>query len=216
MTTSVTSPLCSPQARRCEHATKTREAVARAARPLFVRDGYTRTTMEAIAHASGRSPATIYAIFGSKSAILVEVRRLWFRDADLNELVQDALDEPQARPRLALVARWIRHQLETGADLTSLIDEAVRTDRKVAAQWSRLRVFADETLRQVLAGIAGQLRTSITLNDAVDIVWALSRAAVFAELTTRGWTADRYESWLSAVLQQQLLTPTAFTTALTH
>ncbi|WP_158230459.1 TetR/AcrR family transcriptional regulator [Pseudofrankia asymbiotica] len=191
---------------RQRQAAATRESIARAALALFTERGYARTTIDEIARTARVSAASVYAIFGSKREVLREIRRVWFRDADLAGLVQAALAEPDAASRLVLAARWIRHQLEVGATISMIVDEATRADPKVAEMWEGLRVAADDRITEVISGISDQLAPGVSTRSAVDVVWALSRGAVYRELIdTRGWKPDQYERWLSATLRQQLL-----------
>src|SRR4051812_45173420 len=60
--------------RRQEQARQTRLAVLRAARDLFVAQGYGRTTIADVARAAGVSPETIYATFKNKATLL---HRVW-------------------------------------------------------------------------------------------------------------------------------------------
>jgi AcrR family transcriptional regulator len=191
---------------RQRQAAATKETIVRAALSLFAEQGYARTTIEAIARNARVSPATVYAVFGSKRQVLVEIRRLWFREAELSGYIERALAEPDAAARLTLAARWIRHQLEVGATISMIIDEAVRSEPNVARMWSALRLVADDTVSRVIGGVADQFVPGVSVSRAVDIMWALSRAAVYRELTgERGWTPDEYERWLAATLRQQLL-----------
>jgi AcrR family transcriptional regulator len=191
---------------RQRQAAATKETITRTALTLFAEQGYARTTIESIARHARVSVATVYAIFGSKRQILVEIRRLWFREAELSDYVEQAMAEPDAAKRLGLAARWIRHQLEVGATIAMIIDEAIRSEPNVARMWSALRLVADDTISRVIGGVADQLAPSVSAARAVDIVWALSRAAVYRELIDgRGWTPDEYEQWLAATLRQQLL-----------
>jgi AcrR family transcriptional regulator len=191
---------------RQRQAAATRETITRAALTLFAEHGYARTTIEAIARHARVSVATVYAVFGSKRQILVEIRRLWFREAELSGYVEQALAEPDATTRLALAARWIRHQLEVGATISLIIDEAIRAEPNVAHMWSALRLVADDTISRVIGGVTDQLAPGVSPARAVDIVWALSRAAVYRELIAeRGWAPEEYERWLAATLRQQLL-----------
>lgn len=185
---------------------RTREAILRAAWDLFVRDGYTRTTIAGIAEAARLSQATVYATFGTKHRLLVEVRRLWYRDVELGPLVDHALAEPGAGERFRLAAHWIRRQLEHGSDLSAVIDEAMRAEPDVAEEWAELRRLAENRITAIVDGVADQLAPGVTPETAAELLWALSRASVFQELTRRrGWSPDRYEHWLGATLRQQLL-----------
>jgi TetR/AcrR family transcriptional regulator, regulator of autoinduction and epiphytic fitness len=191
---------------RQRQAAMTRETMISAALALFSEQGYARTTIEQIARRARVSVPTVYAVFGSKRELLAEIRRKWFREADVSQLVERALAEPDASVRLGITAEWIRRQLETGATISMVIEEAIRADPKVASKWSTLRLVADERMTAVIEGIAGQLRNGVSVVSAVEVVWALSRAAVYREFTVQQkWPPDRYQRWLADTLRQQLL-----------
>jgi hypothetical protein len=53
---------------------------------------------------------------------------------------------------------------------------------------------------------ANALRPGLRQRDAADIIHALLSPEIFGLLVTdRGWSADRYESWLTQTLVNQLL-----------
>src|SRR5438876_9946273 len=60
--------------RRQAQARETQSAIARAARDLFIDQGYGRTTIAEVARSAGVSVETIYAAFGNKAALL---HRAW-------------------------------------------------------------------------------------------------------------------------------------------
>jgi len=70
------------------------------------------TTNESIAASAGVAVPTVYSAFGSKKAILEEIRRTWIDQAEVRELLDEALREPDFRCRLDLPARWHRQQME--------------------------------------------------------------------------------------------------------
>jgi AcrR family transcriptional regulator len=51
-------------------AAATRERICIAAEELFIRDGYARTTIRAVAKAAGVAEATVYLAFAGKAALL--------------------------------------------------------------------------------------------------------------------------------------------------
>lgn len=59
--------------RRARKARATRQCIIGAAEVLFVRDGYTATTIEVIAGEADVAVQTVYAVFGNKRAILIEL-----------------------------------------------------------------------------------------------------------------------------------------------
>lgn len=98
-----------------------RQAIVRAARALFLRDGFS-VGMDTIAAEAGVSKVTVYNHFGSKEALFIAV-------------ITDALDEPLAGESSAAL-----EGLAAAEDLrTALVDaartwvRAVRTNDEVAA-----------------------------------------------------------------------------------
>jgi AcrR family transcriptional regulator len=61
-----------------------------------------------------------------------------------------------------------------------------------------------------LEGWARLLRRQIlNLRTATDIVWAFSNEEIYRELVhERGWSPDRYETWMARTLKEQLLAVT--------
>src|SRR3954454_16145106 len=59
--------------KRDQRAAATRAAILAAAETLFLRDGYARTSMKAIAGQAGVAEKTMYLAFASKAALLRQV-----------------------------------------------------------------------------------------------------------------------------------------------
>src|SRR4051795_12749020 len=70
---------------RREAAAATRERICIAAEELFLRDGYARTSVRAVAKAAGVAEATVYLAFAGKAALL---------DAVILRAVGDNASEP--------------------------------------------------------------------------------------------------------------------------
>jgi hypothetical protein len=53
---------------------------------------------------------------------------------------------------------------------------------------------------------SGALRPGLEERDAADILHALASPEVYGLLVTeRGWSGERYETWLTTILGEQLL-----------
>src|SRR5260370_24133026 len=66
---------------RQRQALETRRAIAHAARWLFAEHGYAATSIEVVAAQAGGAERTVYAIFGTKKAILVASCAAWLTEA---------------------------------------------------------------------------------------------------------------------------------------
>jgi AcrR family transcriptional regulator len=148
---------------RQRQALLTRTKVAAAARRLFAQQGYTPTTIEAIATRSGVPVQTIYSAFGAKPAILEEVRRLWILDTHVAELHAAAMQLRDPRARLARAAHWTRRQFELGHDVIAVHEEAARQDTRVARSWRAALTGREEAIVALIRPLATDLRPGLTV-----------------------------------------------------
>lgn len=187
-------------------AEETKRRIAGAARRLFADQGYARTSIAAVATAAGVAVRTVYAAFGTKQAILAAICDAWLAEADVFALIAQALAEPDAAARLALVARLNRQQWERGSDVVSLIEAAATTDRDVARMLAGWKDGRAQALAGVVAGMADRLADGLDVAAAAAILRGLSTSEVYRELVEgEGWSADRYEGWLAGLLARELL-----------
>jgi AcrR family transcriptional regulator len=183
-----------------------RDRIRVAARVLFGQQGYTATTIEAVARKAGVGVSTVYAVFGNKREILADLRRQWFEEAEVESLVSEALRTSDPYRKLALCARWVRRQHETRGPIAAVIAEATRADPQAAELFADLRRKPEAKIVELVASIDGQLAGDLSADDAEAVIWALTRGGAYNELVERrGWSADRYERWLADALQYQLL-----------
>jgi hypothetical protein len=87
-----------------------------------------------------------------------------------------------------------------------MLEAAAASDVEVArmlAGWTDVRAGH---LREAVGPIAADLRPSLGWEEAAATLRGLSAPGVYAELVTgEGWTPDRYERWLAALLARELL-----------
>jgi AcrR family transcriptional regulator len=191
---------------RQRQAQATREAVAGAARRLFMEQGYIATTIEAISEAAEIPVPTIYSAFGNKPAILEEARRLWIAETDVENLHRRALATPEVQKRLRLAAHWTRRQFELGYDLISIYQEAARADPRVAAVWRQVMLRREAAVSELLESLRGRLRSGLKLRLALDLYVSWTLPEVYRTLVLeRGWSPNKYENWLAELLIRELL-----------
>lgn len=195
-------------------ARETRRKVLAAAKRLFFVQGYTATTMEAIADAARVSVETVYVAFGSKDAVLsglIDVE-LVGDDEPVPMLERDWVlevrsEEDQQR-QVRLLARNVRRVLERAGPIHHIIRSAASASPEIAklAQWhSRTRLKGQtEFVRWVAAN--GRLRGNQSVEGAAQEFWALASPELHHLLTVAlGWSHDRYEKWLARMLRAALL-----------
>ena len=200
--------------RRREQAAETRRKILDAAERLFSRHGYAAVAMPAIAAQAGVAPKTVYLAFGTKPGVLHalwDVRlggddqpipvtgRPWYR-----QLLQ--ADDPHLL--VHAVAHQSRATKERAGDVMRIVREAAVTEPALAGLWDRI----EAEFRAVLAGVAGRLGAlgalapGVDAATATDLLWTINHPDTWYLLVHRcGWTADRYERWVSDALSAQLL-----------
>lgn len=186
----------------------TRERIVTSTRSLMRRNGWTKTTIAAIATDAGVAEQTVYAAFGNKRALLEGLRSVMQRDSQIPELMAAAAEEPDPHKQLRLWARLVRQQMETSYDIIAIHREAARVDEEAAAAY---RVVLDRRLEAFSAfirGLRGRRRPGVDERTATDLLWAFSNEELWRELVVeRSWTPDSYQEWLGQTLAEHLLPP---------
>lgn len=186
---------------RQEQAAVTRSRILAAARQLFFRDGYAATTLKAVAAEAGVAVQTVYSVFGSKSAILTELRWIVVDLPEADAARREAMTASTPEARLGLFAHSIRVRWELAGDIVHIDQDAVRTDHSIIAE-----VEPAESRRQGgIAAFAHALTADFSLPvDAERLaaaVDALTMYRLYAQLVEiHTWTPDEYESWLGIQL----------------
>lgn len=191
---------------RKQQALATRARIAVAAQQLFSAQGYTATTMEAIAVEAGVAVSTIYAIFRTKRAILAAICEAWLEAAQIRSLMEQALAESNVLRRLVTAARWTRQQWERGGAVLPLLQAAAQDDAEVATMLAGWIEDKSGAMAHFVASLEGALRPGLDTDRAGDLFDALTIPELYRDLVDRsGWSPDEYERWLADTLAWQLL-----------
>lgn len=197
--------------RRREQAEQTRERVLDAAQRVFEDRGFERATITAIAEEAGVSPETVYARFGNKRTVLVELIGRAVRGQDRRPVREQRIPQAVAaardhREQLRLFAPDIAQRLARVSPLMHVLGAAAAADPELAA------VVADvhATRRRALRGFVDQLmangRLALDADAATDTVWSLASPELYRLLThVRGWSQRRYATWLESTLADLLV-----------
>ncbi|WP_285116732.1 TetR/AcrR family transcriptional regulator [Leifsonia sp. fls2-241-R2A-40a] len=189
---------------RQEQALQTRLRIADAAQALFARDGYSVTSIDAIAREAGVGTRTVYAAYGAKREILNVICERWLERARARELAREILEEPDARARVAGAAHWLTVLYSTDFDVVRILDGAMDEDAETQALLrSKLR-GRNRVMDSLIASVESTL--SVPLAEAQAVYRAFAATGVYQELVVNsGWTSARFEEWLAATLETQLL-----------
>jgi AcrR family transcriptional regulator len=196
----------SPQ--RQAKAEATRRKILDAAASSFVADGYGRTSAASLARAAGVSEASVFAVFGSKANLLVEViRDQVTRHSDFPLRTQPswqafavAADKGPAITAFAAVVRGAHDRswrlLTVAAAAAEGDDDLANAVRGGAA---RRHQDCGWLVREVL-GVSDP-----DAARATDAVWTLISVENYRHLVVEcGWSGEDYQNWLTAVLMATL------------
>jgi AcrR family transcriptional regulator len=202
--------------RRQAQAAQTRQDIITAATEVFLKHGYTGTTLAAVARAAGVVVETIYRGFGGKAGLFkavveaavaggtaraqipVEQRpaiAAVIAEADpRRQLERYAATQPGTHARMGPLLRVLAGAAATDADLAGVLREL--EDFRLAGMGRFAQLLADR----------GALRPGLTADHARDILWTLASHATYDQLVTQcGWPPEQYQTWLADALSHTLL-----------
>lgn len=194
---------------------ETRRLVEQAAAELFTENGYTATSMQAIADAAGVHVQTIYLAYRTKASVLAAcAARLVAGEEDPDTHPSErrwAREIQAARDPRHQIELYVRHMFEVAPRITALIDVLRATaagEPEVAAFLEHMENARREGPLQLLGPLAANatLRDDLTPDAVADIVFTLASPDTLRSLLDRcGWGSKRAEKWLTALLVSELL-----------
>ena len=186
-------------AARQRQADETRTRIIAAARKQLEEKGYAGMTIEAIAQAAEVAVPTVYANFRSKAGIVAEILDAARFGEAYQEAVRDVKAETRPRERLQYAARIARRVYESESSIHDLLRGAATLAPALAQQAEETECRRYESQRHLIEGLAGakQLRPGLTIEQARDVLWALTSRDLYRLLVKkRGWSPSQYEDWL--------------------
>ena len=201
-------------AQRAAQARATRAAILDAARHLFVAAGYAGTTRQAIARRAGVAVQTVGAVFGTKRAVLDALVAEADRgdgsapSAAMRSWPQDLREQPDAAALLHHHAAGSRRASERSGGVMEVVRRAAAADPEIADLWASLqaqRLRGQATVVELLTA-RWPLRPDVSRGEAADLLWALTDDSLHHALVVeRGWSAQRFETWLGETMCAALL-----------
>jgi AcrR family transcriptional regulator len=197
----------SPPARRYRsalreaQARRTRQRVVDAATAVFLDRGYAGAMMRAVAAGAGVSVPTVEALFGTKARLLkaaidvatagddepvAVLERPWADEAGKTRSLSEFL---------SAVGEVLAAAQQRSAGLVLAVFEGSCRDAELEALREQMATQREVTAAWIVRGMTrlAPLRTGISCEEAVDVVWVLMDPAVFVRLTRqRRWDAGRY------------------------
>lgn len=196
--------------RRERQAAQTRRDILDAARRLFADQGYSRTSVAAVAKQAGVSVQTIYDSVGGKPALV----------RALNDWIDVEAEVPATAARLGTATSG-EEILEVAVSICHHInercDDIVRALESAATADPALAVVRDEGLRRHRAGVArmcaaldelGELRPGLSADAAAALVAPLTDTPVARTFVhDHGWTWEQWHAWTVETLASLVLRP---------
>jgi AcrR family transcriptional regulator len=200
--------------RRREQAAATRREILEAAQRLFEQQGYSATTMAAIAAEAGVASKTVYIAFETKSGVLRALWHLLLRgdqdDVPVGERrwYLEVLAEPDPERQLRLAAGYSRIVKERAGALMKVIRSAAPAEPDIADLWDRIQSDFYDNQRGIVQALHKKkaLRPGLGVSRAADILWTLNHPDLWHLLVgERGWTPEQHERWFADSACGQLL-----------
>jgi AcrR family transcriptional regulator len=193
-----------------EQARETRRRIEDAARELLCERGFDATTIDAVAKAAGVAVPTVYAAFGSKLGIvqaLIERARF---GPGYQELLREALDEPDAAKRLRFPARIARQIYDAECAEMNLFTMAPSLSAELAESERERETRRYESQAHLIELLAAAQQLKLEPTKARDVLWAFTSRDLYRLLVVeRGWSSEAYEQWLTQQIESALLLPAA-------
>lgn len=199
---------------RASAAAATRARIRDAASRLFVEQGYAATSLRQIAKAAGVGERTLYDVFPSKAALFAHTLGVAVVGDEqpvavaARPEITDARQQPDPRQSIAQHVAYTADLLDRAGDLIMVSVEAAGADPDMreaadagAAATHGVHLALAETLHT-----RGALRPGLDPTTAADILYALLSPHTHQLLRRhRGWTADRYRTWMSETITRELI-----------
>jgi AcrR family transcriptional regulator len=200
--------------RRAAQAEQTQQAILDAAQKLFTSLGWSKTTIAAIAKEASVANETVYAVFGSKRAIILKLISNAVR-GDLPEVPlleqsgpQRVARETHQERQIAIFAQEITRILSRVAPLVSVVRTAAETEAELSAVYEALQDGRRRNLFFVVDALQrnGPLRDGLDPTKAAEIIWRLASPELFVLMrNVEGVSPEEYASWLGETLTILLL-----------
>ena len=199
--------------RLAEQAKATRRAILDAARRLFLSNGYGATSIRAIAEEAGVAVQTVYAVFGNKRQLVIELLENAVTGTDhlVDPRAEDSETsavraEPDPRRRAQLGAALSRKIIERLLPVFKITSDAAAVDPEFAELNQSMIARRWAEMADGAALLAGDDGLRVSPDDAAASLFVLCSPHV-AQLLTEllGWSFDRYQTWLADAIERLIL-----------
>ena len=201
--------------RRTAQAEQTRRDIVTAAGRLFRERGYGVPLAE-IAREAGVVVETVYRIFGTKAGLFAAaVEALLAGGASRAEVpvgerpaIRAIREEPDPRKQVAGYAATQPGIHRRAGPLLRALRDAKGSNPELGRLWDEMEARRLDGQGRFVRMLAerGALRPGLAADAGTDIAWTLCSLAVYDSLVLdRGWSSERYQSWLTDALVRELI-----------
>lgn len=194
-------------------AERSRRDIVEAAELLFLRDGYTHTSIGAIAEEAQVAIQTVYNAVGQKADVLSAVLDRAAAGPSSPRSVRDFMSERTAPVATAeefveMLAEWFAEVQPRLGPIVALISGAAASDdavadlekRRASQRLSNYGLAAEELLKR--PGVRTLTRGAIAA-----LIWSIGHPQTYRHLVeVEGWSLDEYRAWVRTSLAAALVT----------
>lgn len=200
--------------RRARQAAETRESILSAARDLFLSEGWSKATIAGIASLARVSNESVYATFGSKTALLQELVTRAVRgvapDVPLAEqdMPRRIAAETSQSDQIDLFVRDIASVLGRVAPLMDVARAASATETTIADLYAGFHRGRRRNLEWFAAALLhnGPLREGMDAGEAGNHLWRLASPDLYLLVRqVEGLSEKAYAEWLAMSLKRLLI-----------
>jgi len=198
--------------KRAEQAQATRRAILDAAQRLFIARGYGATSIRAIAEEAGVAVQTVYAVFGNKRQLVIELIENAITGGDQlasvteHPEVQAIRAEPDPRRRAELDAALSRKIIQRVLPAFKITSDAAAVDPHFAELNQTMIARRRAEMGEAATMLAGDDGLRVSPDVAAASLLVLYSPHVAQILTEHvGWSYDRYEQWLADAIERLIL-----------
>ena len=189
----------------------TQRKIVTAATDLFVTEGYHGTTLEQIADRAGVAVQTVYFHFGNKRSVLKQAVDVAAVGDDEPSGVLDrpwleeARTEPDPRRVLELWIGYGRGVMTRVGPIMKVVQDAAVVDPEMAEQWATNETQTAAAFRVLAEQLQAMGALRPPVEEATDILCAISGVGMYLVLAGRGWDTERWERFVVDTLAHALL-----------
>ncbi len=189
----------------------TQRKIVNAATDLFITEGYHATTLEQIAVRAGVAVQTVYFHFGNKRSLLKQAVDVAAVGDDESSGVLDrpwleeARAEPDPRRVLELWVGYGRGVLTRVGPIMKVVQDAAVVDPEMAEQWTLNETQTAAAFRVLAEQLDTMGALRVPVEEATDILCAISGVRMYLVLADRGWSTEQWERFVADTLAHALL-----------